>query len=52
MMPIYQTNDYTLHQMKEKNIGKFKPKLNNTLIIHAQMDTNIDRYVYLYTQIL
>ena len=27
-MPIYQTSDNTLLQMKEKNIDKFKPKLN------------------------
>ena len=30
-MPIYQTNDYTLLQIKEKKfIDKFKPKLNKT----------------------
>ena len=31
IMPIYQTNDYTLLQIKEKKfIDKFKPKLNKT----------------------
>ena len=31
IIPIYQTNDYTLLQIKEKNfIDKFKPKLNKT----------------------
>ena len=30
-MPIYQTNDYTLLQIKEKKfIDKFKPNLNKT----------------------
>ena len=30
-MPIYQTNDYTLLQIKENNfVDKFKPKLNKT----------------------
>ena len=27
-MPKYQTNDYMLLQIKEKNIDEFKPKLN------------------------
>ena len=32
-MPIYQTNDYTRLQIKEKNcIDKSKPKLNKTVI--------------------
>ena len=36
IMPIYQTNDYTLLQIKEKNfIDKFKPMLNKTWIIHT-----------------
>ena len=31
IMPLYQTNDYTLLQIKEKNfIDRFKPKLNET----------------------
>ena len=31
IMPIYQNNDYTLLQIKERNfIDKFKPKLNKT----------------------
>ena len=49
-MPIYQTDDYTLLQIKEKKfIDKFRPKLNKTWIIHAQMETNIHRYIYIYT---
>ena len=50
MIPIYQTNDYTLLQTKEKNfMGKFKPKLNKTGITHTQMETNIYTDVYIYT---
>ena len=31
IMPLYQNNDYTLLQIKEKNfIDKFKPNLNKT----------------------
>ena len=46
----YQTNDYMLLQIKEKNY-KFKPKLNKTWIIHThtQMDTDIHGYLYIYT---
>ena len=50
-MPIYQTNEYTLLQIKEKKfIDKFKLKLNQTWIIHShtQIDTNIYRYAYIY----
>ena len=36
IMPIYQTNVYTLLQIKEKNfIDKFKPNLNKTWIVHT-----------------
>ena len=36
IMPIYQTNDYTLLLIKEKYfIDKFKPKLNKTWIVHT-----------------
>ena len=35
IMPLYQTNDYTLLQIKENNfIDEFKPKLNKTLNVH------------------
>ena len=35
IMPNYQTNDYMLFQIKEKNfMDKFKSKLNKTWIIH------------------
>ena len=37
IMPIYQNNDYTLLQIKERNfIDKFKPKLNKTWTLHTQ----------------
>ena len=37
IMPIYQNNDYTQLQIKERNfIDKFKPKLNKTWTIHTQ----------------
>ena len=46
-MPIYQTNDYILLQIKEKKfMDKFKPKLNKTWIIHTQMEA----YIYINTQ--
>ena len=36
IMLIYQTNDNTLSQMKERNfIDKFKPKFNKTWIVHT-----------------
>ena len=44
IMPIYQTNDYKLLQIKEKKfIVKFKPKLNKTWIIqtHKRKQTYI-----------
>ena len=44
-MPMYQNNDYTLLQIKEKNfINKFKP-LNCT---HTKMEINIRIYIYIY----
>ena len=30
IMPLYQTNVFTLLQYKEKNIEKFNPKLNES----------------------
>ena len=60
-MPIYQTNDYTLFQIKEKYfIDKFKSKLNKTCTVHTHthihththththMETNIHINVYMY----
>ena len=36
IMPIYQTNNYTLLWIKEKNfMDKFKPKLNKIWILHT-----------------
>ena len=36
IIPIYQINDYTLLQIKEKKFrDKFKPKLNKTWIVHT-----------------
>ena len=36
IMPIYQNNDYTLLQIKERNfIGKFKLKVNKTWTVHT-----------------
>ena len=52
-MPIYQTNDYTLLQTKEKKfIDKFKPKLNKKKMnrTHTQMDTNTHTHIYIYIQ--
>ena len=51
IMPIYQTNDYTLLQIKEKNIDRFKPKFNKTWIIltHKWTQTYIDIYIYMHT---
>ena len=56
IMSIYQTNDYTLLQIKEKKfIDKFKPNLNKTRIIHTHTHTHthtngqkIHRYIYIY----
>ena len=48
-MPIYQTNDYTLLQVKEKKvIVRFKPKLNKTWIILTYKWTQI--YIDMYTE--
>ena len=45
-MPLYQTNDYTPLQIKEKKyIGKVKPKLNKTWNIHTL--TNENRHIYI-----
>ena len=56
IMPIYQSNDYTLLQIKERNfIDKFKPKLNKTWTTHThththtQTHTHIYIYIYIYT---
>ena len=40
-MPIYQTNDYTRLQIKEKKlIDKSKPKLYKTWIKHTHTHTH------------
>ena len=51
--PIYQNNDYTLLQIKERNfMDKFKPKLNKTWTIHTQTKINIHTHthtrIYIY----
>ena len=59
MMPIYQTNHYTLLQIKgKKSIDKFKPKLNKTSIIHTHTHThthtqalNGHKHIYIYIYI-
>ena len=52
IIPIYQTNDYTLLQIKEKNfIDKLKPNLKKTWIVHTQMEINIHIYIYIYIYI-
>ena len=49
IMPIYQTNNYTLLQIKEKNfIDKFKPKLNKTWIVHTCTNGNKHTHTYIY----
>ena len=51
IMPVYQTNEYLLLQIKEKKfIDKFKPKLNKTWIInaHKRKQTYIDMYTHTY----
>ena len=55
IMPIYQTNNYMLVQIKvQKFIDKFKPKLNKTWIMHTHKwkQTYIDMYIYIHTQII
>ena len=55
IMPIYKTNDYTLLRIKEKNIDKFKPKVNKTWIIHTHTNrtqTYVYIYKYIYTKII
>ena len=56
IMPIYQTNDYTLLQIKEKKfINRFKPKLDKTEITHTHTHThthtNGNKYIYIYIYI-
>ena len=47
IIPIFQTNDHTLLQIKEKNlIDKFKPKLNKTCT-----RTIGNKYTYMYINI-
>ena len=51
-MPIYQTNNYMLLQIKEKNlIDKFKPMLNKTWIIDMHKWTEAYIYIYIYIYI-
>ena len=51
IMPVYQTNDYTQLQIKEKKfIHKFKPKFNKTWIIHTEKWTQTYIDMYIYTQ--
>ena len=48
-MPIYQTNDYTLLQIKEKNfLDKFKSMLNKTWIIQ-NTNQNKHTHICIYT---
>ena len=56
IMPIrYQTDDYMLLQIKEKNfIDEFKPKLKKNMNrththTHTQMEASIHIYIYIYT---
>ena len=54
-MPIYQTNDFTLLQIKEKKfLDKSKLKLNKTWIIHMHKwtQTYIDMCIYAHTKII
>ena len=51
IIPIYQTNNYTLLQTKEKTswINLSLLWIKHELCIHTQMETNIHIYVYIYT---
>ena len=47
IMPTYQTNNYMLLQIKEKNfMDKFKPKLNKTWIVHTHTHTHLKTHTH------
>ena len=50
IMPIYQNNDYTLLQIKERNfIDKFKPKLKkHEPYTHTNGNKHTHTYIYIY----
>ena len=51
-MPVYQTDDYTNLQIKERNfIDKFKPKFNKTWIVHTHTQTEIKTHTHTHTHI-
>ena len=50
-MPIYQTNNYKLLQIKEKAslMNLSSCGIKHELHAHSQMETSIHIYVYIYT---